>query len=200
MLFYLSESTSDLSRRTPQWELPLRAVCLPSHLFCHTPPAERARSRVIRQEIQHKFQLECEYSPSSQRHLTPQWCSDCFYSIFFPSSGAGFWHLNAFFKKKSGLAFEMQRCLWITQSTICILRCLTSLGQPFYCQGGVACFYELATINRIQMNAQLHHELWPWMFLWPRNHVLRVILSVRWSPRKTGAAPKLRIRLPCHEG
>lgn len=40
VLFYLSQSTSDLSRRTPQRDLPRRAVCFPSHLFCHIPHSE----------------------------------------------------------------------------------------------------------------------------------------------------------------
>lgn len=40
VLFYLSESTSDLSRRTPWRDLAQRAVCFPSLLFCHIPPSE----------------------------------------------------------------------------------------------------------------------------------------------------------------
>lgn len=47
VLFYLSESTSDLSRRTPQRDLPLKAVCFPSLLFCHITPSER-RERTMR--------------------------------------------------------------------------------------------------------------------------------------------------------
>lgn len=40
VLFYLSESTSDLSRITPWRDLPERAVCFPSLLFCHIPLSE----------------------------------------------------------------------------------------------------------------------------------------------------------------
>lgn len=127
VLFYLSERTSDLSRRTPQWDLPLRAVCLPSHLFCHTPLAERARSRVIRQEIQHKFQLECEYSPYTQRRLTPQWCWNCFL-LFFLTSATRFRQLNVSWE----MFMNFTNCenLWITQIIHCseLLYCQSVLG------------------------------------------------------------------------
>lgn len=99
VLFYLSESTSDLWRRTSQWDLPLRAACLPSHLFCRTPPAERVRSKVIRREIQHKFQLECEYSSFRQHCLTPLRHLGCCY-LFIPSIAR-----FSTFKCKVGLSF-----------------------------------------------------------------------------------------------